>query len=372
MTVVLVPAYEPGQSLVRLVQVLCDLMMIGQGIEAVVVVNDGSGNRFHDVFAAAATAGAVVIGHETNAGKGYALKAGLNFIANEFPHRNVVCADCDGQHSVEAIAAVSEALRDRTNTMVLGARDFAGDVPARSRMGNSTTKYFYSVTTGTRLEDTQTGLRGYTADVLPWLGTVPGTKFEYEFNVLLQADGAGVDICEVPIRTIYIEGNASSHFRPIVDSARIYVPLVKFGASSIAAFLLDVIALMILMAATSQLFFSVVVSRMLSAMFNFTANHRLVFRRRQPAANSSTLMRQAVRYFTLVGVILTCNYGLMRLLIRDLRLPILVAKTLTELLLFSLSFQIQRRYIFGDQKDTFQQRGTLPTAPIKKTNAKPR
>ncbi len=352
MTVVLIPAYEPGANLVALVR---DLRTIRSGrlkIDAVVVVDDGSGGRYRNVFDDAAAGGAIVIRSEPNLGKGYALKHGFAYVHQNFPGCEVVCADCDGQHDVDAITTVGRALHGRTATMILGSRDFTGDVPARSRLGNSTTKYFYSVTTGTRLQDTQTGLRGYSPDVLPWLCAVPGNRFEYELNLLLHAEGAGVAIEEVPIATVYLDENASSHFRPIVDSARVYAPLVKFGASSIVAFLIDVIGLMILFAMTSKLLLSVVVARCLSALFNFTVNRHLVFRKRAADPHQSSLVAAATRYFTLVGIVLVCNYGLMRLLIVDVGAPVLLAKTITELLLFSFSFQIQRRYIFGDRTNS--------------------
>ena len=56
--------------------------------------------------------------------------------------------------------------------------------------------------------------------LLPWLGTVAGDRFEYEMNVLLQAAEKDVPVHEVPIEAIYLEGNESSHFRPVVDWAR--------------------------------------------------------------------------------------------------------------------------------------------------------
>ena len=91
---------------------------------------------------------------------------------------------------------------------------------------------------------------------------------------------------EVPIATIYLEENASSHFRPVVDSIRVYVPFLKFSLSSLAAFGIDAIA--VLRAdggrpATSPP--SVVSARVVSASVNFAMNHRLVFAggRRRPA-----------------------------------------------------------------------------------------
>ena len=75
--------------------------------------------------------------------------------------------------------------------MVLGTRSFTGNVPARSRFGNNATRRLFTLTTGERISGTQTGLRGYPASMLPWLRSVPGERYEYELNLLLEARRAG-------------------------------------------------------------------------------------------------------------------------------------------------------------------------------------
>lgn len=80
--------------------------------------------------------------------------------------------------------------------------------------------------TGRRISDTQTGLRGYPASMLPWLLSVPGGRYEYELNLLLHAPGAGHRIETLDISTIYLAGNKSSHFprsRPLL-AARTSTP----------------------------------------------------------------------------------------------------------------------------------------------------
>ena len=67
-------------------------------------------------------------------------------------------------------------------------------------------------------------------DLVPWLLNLDGNRFEYEFNMLLEAKKSGHQISEVPIETVYLEENKSSHFRPIRDSIRIYSPFLKFSA----------------------------------------------------------------------------------------------------------------------------------------------
>lgn len=226
--VVLIPAYEPDARLVALIR---SLRLASRPIE-VVVVDDGSGPGFRSVFRDAAALGAEVIGHPDNRGKGAALRAGFAHVAIHHPGLAVVCADCDGQHTVADILAVADEIGRHDRAMVLGARRFVGDVPAKSRMGNDVTRAVFHAVTGLRLQDTQTGLRAYPPGLLQWLGTIGGDRFEYELDMLLAARRSGIPMVEVGIETIYLDGNESSHFRPIRDSVRVYLPFLRFSASS--------------------------------------------------------------------------------------------------------------------------------------------
>lgn len=342
--IVLIPAYEPDEKLARLAELLRDADVAA----AVLVVDDGSGPAYAKIFDQVRTLGCTVIGHEVNRGKGYALKRGFAFIEQHHPGHDVVCADCDGQHSIVDIARIAGvvAASDDDDAMVLGTRRFTGQVPLASRVGNSLTRVLFARSTGRRVFDTQTGLRGYPASMLPWLQQVGGDRFEYELNTLLHGAGVGMSIHEVPIETIYLDDNASTHFRPIVDSVRVYAPLAKFSLSSLGAFGVDLLVLFTLDAATGDLLLSVVGARVVSSIVNFATNRRLVF----GGEARRSLGASAARYFGLAGVVLTANYGLMHLLHERLGVALLPSKLVTEVLLFALSYQAQKRVVFGRRR----------------------
>jgi putative flippase GtrA len=337
--IVLIPAYEPDARLVDLVE-----RVLAERPEMhLLIVDDGSGPAYAPIFDRCASLGCTVIGQAPNRGKGHALKQGFAYARTWFPGHDVVCADCDGQHQVHDIARVADEVRARRGTIVLGARRFTGAVPAASRIGNTATRVLFARATGVRICDTQTGLRGYAAATLPWLERVPGNRFEYELDVLLHATEAGMSIHDTPIDTVYLDANASSHFRPLVDSARVYAPLVTFVASSLVAFGVDVALLLGVMAATGDLLTSVVVARSVSSAVNFAANRRIVFRGRP----GRSLRDAAVRYFALVAAVLVANYALLALLHGPLRQPLLVAKLGTEATVFGASYQLQKHLVFG-------------------------
>ena len=104
---VLIPAFEPGPRMHALV---FELLRADPDLD-VLVVDDGSGPAFASVFAAAREAGAHVIAHPSNRGKGAALKTGFARIAVHDPDADVVTADADGQHTPADVCRVADALR---------------------------------------------------------------------------------------------------------------------------------------------------------------------------------------------------------------------------------------------------------------------
>jgi glycosyltransferase involved in cell wall biosynthesis len=217
-TIVLVPVYKPGPGL----STLLDELPAGM---QVVIVDDGSGPAFDSALD---IAGADVLRHATNQGKGTALKTGFRHIAAKYPGQDVVCADADGQHSVEDILRVAAHARE-SDRMVLGVRRFEENVPLRSKVGNTITQVLFRAATGRRVRDTQTGLRAYPAALVGDLPAIPGERFEYEMNVLLHAARTGHSIEQVVITTTYLDDNKSSHFGAVSDSVRIYWPLLRYA-----------------------------------------------------------------------------------------------------------------------------------------------
>jgi glycosyltransferase involved in cell wall biosynthesis len=226
--IVLLPVYQPGQQLPTLV---AQLREAAPGI-GVLVIDDGSGPASAPVLDAARDLGCTVLRHGANRGKGAALKTGFRHVIKVRPGHDVVSADADGQHRVADILRVVEQV-GASGRMVLGTRRFEGTVPLRSRLGNTVTRLLFRAATGRPIHDTQTGLRGYPATLLPWLDSVPGDRFDYEMNVLLQATRAGHPIDETDIATTYLDDNATSHFGSLSDSVRVYRPLLRFAVSSL-------------------------------------------------------------------------------------------------------------------------------------------
>lgn len=332
---VILPAREPEPLLVPLVHALRTA-----GFGLVLVVNDGSSSNTGMIFRDAEATGARVLMHAVNLGKGRALKSAFNCVLAEYPEISaVVTADADGQHTVEDIERVARELVVR-EAPVLGSRAFAGEVPLRSRFGNTLTRFVFATVTGAKLGDTQSGLRGLPRDVLSELMRLEGERYEFEMNMLAFLCRAGRRPVEVPIATVYIDGNRSSHFNPIWDSMRIYFVLARFLLSSIVAAALDFVLFAATFAVSGNVAAAVAVARV-SSLVNFTLNRRFVFRSHKP------LWRALVEYYVLVLAVALMSYGAITMLAHRWGWNVLAAKLCVDAVLSLVSFTVQRTFIFS-------------------------
>lgn len=338
---VLIPAYQPDARLPRLILELHR----ADPSSKIVVVDDGSGQKFSDIFEASATAGAHVISYENNRGKGYALREGFTWIrdvAGDSPEC-VVTADADGQHTLNDIFRVGRTCTD-TGKSVLGVREFVGHVPARSRIGNTATSALFWLATGWKLKDTQTGLRAFPVALLPALLEVQGDRYEYELCVLLHLAKFRHPVTQIPIETIYEAGNPTSHFHPLQDSARIWAPLLKFAASSGVATIIDYVLVLVLNALTGALFFPVIAARLVSASVNFAMNRRVF------EATGVPLRRSALRYAALAIAVVAGSYTMLAVL-TGIGIPLWIAKIIADTTMYLVSYSAQSRYVFAPAQE---------------------
>lgn len=232
------------------------------------------------------------------------------------------------------------------DTLILGSRKLREHVPIRSQFGNTVTRFIYHITTGQRVWDTQTGLRAFCAGLIPQFLCISGERYEYEMNVLLTCARTGIPILEEEIDTIYIDGNASSHFDSVKDSYRVYKEILKFSVSSFISFFVDYGLYSFLTVCTSKLgnissiLISNVGARIVSATVNYTINRKLVFQ------SKVHLIHSVFQYAVLAVGILIGNTLVLSFLAGYLGVNRYVAKLITELFFFLVSWMVQRNVIF--------------------------
>lgn len=313
----------------------------GADFHDIVVVDDGSGPEYAEVFAACT---ATVLRHPKNLGKGAALRTGMGHILAAYPDCGVVTADADGQHHPEDIRRVAQRLEREPQSLVLGSRGFNGDVPGRSRAGNRLSSAGFRLLMGQKLRDTQTGLRGIPRNLLAQLVSMNSSGYEFEVDMLTAAKHLSIPIAEEPIRTIYEPGNPTSHFNPLKDSMRIGFVLARFTMLSLGTAVLDNLVFSLAIRAGNDLdntaAMAQVVARAVAVLVNYPLARRAVFLSREP--HSSTLLR----YLTLVVLSGLASFQLLRLLEHYFGLSVRDAKMAAEASLFIVNFIVQRDWVF--------------------------
>lgn len=176
----------------------------------VIVIDDGSSDGTGGV---AAMAGAKVLVHTRNQGKGKALLTGFDYAINRGVDA-AITLDADGQHDPDEIPLFIEAFRAGKGDIIIGQRQY-NKMPAKSRFGNRIGSFFLRLAMGRPIPDNQSGYRLFSLEAMKQVRPT-STRFEAEVEMLLRADFAGLTVGWVPIKTIYNE--KKSHFRPVQDS----------------------------------------------------------------------------------------------------------------------------------------------------------
>ena len=349
---IIVPSYNPDEKLGAVIDGLCKA-----GFDDIIVVDDGSREDTKRFFEPARECEqCTLLVHEVNRGKGAALKTAFGFFSENRPDKiGVVTADGDGQHSTGDIVACAEALCETPDTFIIGARDFdLPQVPGRRRFGNKMTSFVFRTGVGMKITDTQSGLRAIPASAMPAMLEVKGDRYEYETNVLIALKHNRIPLREIRISTVYIEENATSHFRVIRDSVRIYANILRYAASSLICAGVDALAFFIL-----TLIFRpdpdgwlisalVVAARVISSLLNYTLNRRVVFK----SANRTSLIRYFILAACQVAVSSLCVKFLSMLLGAHAPALQTAIKVVIDVALFFISYRIQRAWVFKNSNDS--------------------
>ena len=217
-------------KVVGLVPAYCEAGRIGEVVRGVlahlpacVVVDDGSPDATAEE---ARAAGATVLRHATNLGKGRALETGMRWVAEQGAE-GALCLDGDGQHDpaeipkflarLRADGPASAAGEADGPDVIIGTRRRAGRMPAVRRFTNRFTSELVSRLAGTRIGDSQSGYRYMS--VRAWnLARPRSARYDAESEFLIRAGRRGLRIAEVPVATIYRGEQSKIH--PIAEPVR--------------------------------------------------------------------------------------------------------------------------------------------------------
>lgn len=346
-----IPSLNPDEKLPAVVR---DLFK--EGFKNVLIINDGSSGTYDKFYEEAVSLGASVIRHAVNLGKGRAMKTAFNYLLNkEGESVLAVFADSDGQHKASDVRRAAELLEQNPDKLIMGCREFKDKtIPLRSRFGNILTRNVFRLLCGVSVSDTQTGLRGLSGKLMKEFIGTKGERFEFEMNMLIDTREKDVEILEIPIETVYIEENKTSHFNPIKDSLKIYAVFGKFIFSSLLSFLIDIGLFSLILwllkekpTAAAAICIASVSARIVSSLINYFMNRNAVFK--QKSAGKASVLR----YYILCAVQILLSSALVSLICVP-RFGVMLnetwAKLLVDAVLFIISFWIQREWVFKNKK----------------------
>ncbi|MCX6063710.1 MAG: glycosyltransferase family 2 protein [Caldiserica bacterium] len=212
-----IPAYNEERNIAAVVQ------GVRPFVSATVVIDDGSAD---DTAGAAEAAGAIVLRHKINAGKGAALKTGFRYLADS-GYDGAVTIDADGQHDPVEIPLFITAA-GKGYDMVIGNRmSNVSTMPFIRRFANHASSSLVSLFLGQNVRDSQNGFRYYKLSSVLRL-PLKANKYDLETEVIFKAGRAGYRIGWVPTRTIY-RREAKSKINSLTDTLRFVGVLVRYG-----------------------------------------------------------------------------------------------------------------------------------------------
>jgi len=362
--VCVIPSLNPDPKLTRTVEGLLEA-----GITDILIVDDGSRRDCRPIFdALEKLPGCRILRHERNRGKGRALKTAFSYYMRNYDTTRfygVVTADADGQHLPEDILKTAKAIccppppddsggscPSEKDTLALGTRNFDEEgVPFKSRFGNKTTTVVFYALYGRKIHDTQTGLRAIPNAFIKDCAELEGERFEYEIRMLIAAAREKLEIVEVPIQTVYFEDNRETHFHPVKDSFRIYRVMLqvffRFMGAGFLSFLVDQGLFALLQKAVFKslgdapsILLATAAARVVSSLLNYMLNRSVVFRA------GGALRGSLLRYYILCALQMAASAACVTVFRLLTRVDASILKLVVDTLLFFVSYQIQRRWVF--------------------------
>lgn len=213
---VAIPAFQAEPSIADVVRRTRTI------VPRVLVIDDGSTDQ---TSRNAREAGAEVIRVEPNTGKGRALRTAFTELFHDGCNA-VVTLDADGQHLPEQIPALIEQHRHGAD-LIIGSRDHLFDDfhPVR-RTSNRISSMLISAVAGQILSDVQSGFRLYSRALIETTG-FPEPRFEAESAVVVRAVRYGFNVAMTPVDLGFADGRTTSHYRPLIDSVRIFAAVSR-------------------------------------------------------------------------------------------------------------------------------------------------
>ena len=214
-TILIIPAFNEEKAIGDVIE------KSFQYVDDILVVDDGSKDNTYEIVK---NTDVLIIRHETNLGKGVALRDAFNYIKN---YDIVVTIDGDGQHDPSEIPKLIKPIKEAKADLVNGSRyldGFDDDTPAYRRVGQRVLDIATNITSGTSVTDSQSGFRAFKGDTIKYY-RFRDTGFGIESEMLADASENNLKIIEVPITVRYDVENSSTK-GPVTHGVGVLIKII--------------------------------------------------------------------------------------------------------------------------------------------------
>lgn len=355
--VIVIPALNPPSSFVAYAEEL-----IREGFHNIIVVNDGSRTDKLPVFYKLERLGVTVITHPQNRGQGASLRTGFQYYLDHFQGQTdgVITLNADKHILAEDAMKIASSLHNEqamgSFALVVGARSLDGkNVADYDYNMGGVMKLLYHMLMGVRLNDPLSGVFGIPDLRVRQCMDIGGDGYAYATSLTMSFEKIG--FLQVPISYANLADGAEPSFRKIADTIRILYTIFKkfilYSITSVGASILDVIMFGIFTSVTFRgnpmaIIYSTICARVISASANYLLTKRFVFHFKSDSAQETT--KSAGAFFILTAMQCICSALVVSAMKALLGGNVVGIKVLVDTTLFFVSYKIQHKYIFKDDK----------------------
>ena len=213
---VIIPAYKPDDSLIKLLSGLKEA-----GFKEIIIVDDGSGTEQEAYYENIENSfGATVLHHHENLGLGRSLKTGFNYaLINYKDIKGCVISDCIGKYKVSDIKRCAQMLYDNPDSLILTNRvKDKNNISLSNRIISTIFTYSYKFLFSLTVNDPQSILKGIPVNYMKKLLKVNGEGYSFDTNILVYTRNYGMDVMEMNCETVFSERTHREKYRTLKDS----------------------------------------------------------------------------------------------------------------------------------------------------------
>ena len=355
--VIVIPALNPPSSFVSYAEALRM-----EGFSRIVVVNDGSRTDKLPVFFKLKRLGVTVVDHPHNRGQGAALRTGFQYYLDHFQGQSdgVITLNADRQIPPSDVVRIASSLHNEqamgSFALVVGTRNLEGkNVTDYDYNMGGVMKLLYHMLMGVRLNDPLSGVFGIPDLRVRQCLEIGSDGYAYATSMTMSFEKIG--FLQVPVSYANYEEGVEPAFRKIPDTIRILYTIFKkfivYSITSVGASILDVIMFGIFHSITFRgnpmaIIYSTICARVISASVNYLLTKHFVFHFKSDSAQETT--KSAGAFFVLTAMQCICSaliVSAMKMLLGGSAVGI---KVIVDTTLFFVSYKIQHKYIFKDDR----------------------